>query len=294
MHQSPVDTTAMITAVDWWLTGLKEEQQASEYTVRGYGRDLSAFLDYLTERSEAGVGLSHLAALELDQFRGYCAYLEAVGKAPSSVARAVAALRNFFRFLAERQLAHNPFIEKLPAPRVPRRAVKSLSQTEAGQAIKLVAELSDAPWIAKRDEALFALLYGSGLRLGEALALTRGQAPAAGISLEVGSGHRRRSVPVLPFVPDLIADYLRVCPYPLSDTQPLFVGARGKRLNPGVVQRQIRRLRVLLQLPSNVTAHTFRQCFAQRLREEGGDLHAMQKLLGHAYPVTTQRYCNPR
>jgi len=292
MHQPSLNDTDVTTALELWLAALSEEQQASEYTVRGYGKDLRAFLGYLTEHSENGVGLSQLETLELAQFHDYCAHLVTAGKAPSSVARAVAALRNFFRFLAGRQLAHNPFIEKLPAPRVPRRSVQSLSQTEADQAIKIVAELSDAPWIAKRDEALFALLYGSGLRLGEALALTRGQAPV-GACLEVGNGHRRRSVPLLPFVPDLVADYLRVCPYSLSDDQPLFLGARGKRLNPGVVQRQIRRLRVLLQLPSNVTAHTFRQCFASRLREEGGDLQAMQKLLGHAYPVTTQRYCNP-
>jgi integrase/recombinase XerC len=293
MRQPPLDDADVVAALDLWLAALGGERQASGYTVRGYGQDVRAFLDYLTERSGYPIRLMHLAALELEEFHGYCAHLDAAGKAPSSVARAVSALRNFFRFLAERQLAHNPFIKKLPVPHVPRRSVKSLSQVEADQAIRIVAELSDAPWIAKRDEALFALLYGSGLRLGEALALTRGQAPT-GTSLEAGSGHRRRSVPVLPFVPDLVADYLRTCPYPLSDDQPLFVGARGKPLNPGVVQRQIRRLRVLLQLPSNVTAHTFRQCFASRLREQGGDLHAMQKLLGHAYPVTTQRYRNPR
>ncbi|MEE4379615.1 MAG: tyrosine-type recombinase/integrase [Candidatus Competibacteraceae bacterium] len=292
MRQPLLIDIHVAAALELWLAALSEEQQASEYTVRGYSQDLRAFLDYLTERSANGVSLSHLAALELEQFNDYCAHLDTAGKAPSSVARAVSALRNFFRFLAERQLANNPFIKQLPAPRVPRRVIKSLSQTEAGQVIQIVAELSDAPWIAKRDEALFALLYGSGLRLGEALALTRGQAPA-GTRLLVGNGNRRRSVPLAPFVPALVADYLRACPYSLSDDQPLFVGARGKRLNPGVVQRQIRRLRVLLQLPNDVTAHTFRQCFAQRLREEGGDLRAIQKILGHAYPATTQRYCNP-
>ena len=180
--------------------------------------------------------------------------------------------------------------------------------------LEAVGDLSDEPWVARRDTALLLLLYGCGLRIGEALALNRGQAPAglpteaasgtkAGLPAEAasgtkaggtmvitGKGGKQRMVPVLPVVARAMDDYLAACPYPLGDDDPLFVGVRGKRLNAGVVQRQVRRLRALLGLPETATPHALRHSFATHLLSGGGDLRTIQELLGHASLSTTQRY----
>jgi integrase/recombinase XerC len=289
----PTDAIASVTAPDTsdaiaaWRAGL--QQHTSPRTVDAYQRDLAAFLTYLTKRSGRPVSLAELAALVPADFNRYRSDRAALGQAPASIARAFSSLRHFFHFLDAGGLVHNPGIDAVTLPTVLRPMVRPLAPEAARQAIAAIVDLSDAPWIAKRDAALFALLYGSGLRLGEALALKRGQAPQGDHLIIVGSNNKQRTVPVLAGVPAAIADYLRACPYHLDAEQPLFVGARGRRLNPGVVQRQMRRLRVILGLPAGATPQAFRQCFAQRLRAEGGDLHAIQQLLGHAHPTTTRR-----
>lgn len=282
--------TAVEAAITAWQAWLRDRQNASDRTVSAYQRDLRAFLAYLSERSAEPVSLKGLAELPMQVFSDYRAACSARGRAPASIARALATLRNFYRFLDRNGLAHNPHIHRLASPKVPKPPPQSLSGEEARKAVAIVADLSDAPWMAKRDEALFALLYSAGLQLGEVLALNRGQIPEGEAPLTVGTGRKQRQVPLPAFVVTAIAEYLHACPYALSDTQPLFVGARGKRLNPGVVQRQTRRLRALLGLPAGTTPQAFRRSFAERLRAEGGDLRAIQKLLGHAYPVTTRRY----
>jgi integrase/recombinase XerC len=292
----PADSIASVTAPDTrdaiaaWQAGL--QQHASPHTVDAYQRDLAAFLAYLAKRSRHPVSLADLAALVSEDFNRYRSERAALKQAPASIARAFSSLRHFFRFLDAGGLVHNAGIDAVILPKVDRPIVRPLPPEAAQQAIEAIVDLSNAPWIAKRDAALFALLYGSGLRLGEALALTRGQAPQGDHMTIVSSNNKQRTVPVLAGVPAAIADYLRACPYHLDADQPLFVGARGRRLNPGVVQRQMRRLRVVLGLPARTTPQTLRQCFAQRLRAEGGDLQAIQQLLGHAHPATTQRCFN--
>lgn len=281
-------TPELAAAIAAWQDWLRQAKQASDHTLAAYARDLRAFLDYLPPP----VGLDTLAQLTLADFTEYCAQRAAQGRAPASIARTASTLRNFFRFLAEWQGIHNTAIQQLANPKVPRPTAPTLSASAARQTVTVAAELQDAPWLAKRDEALFALLYSAGLRLGEALALTRGQAPTGSV-ITVGHGRRRRCVPIEPFVITAVADYLQACPFALDAEQPLFVGARGGRLNPGVVQRQLRRLRGLLGLPAATTPQALRRCFAQRLRAEGGDLHAIRRLLGHAHLATTQRCTGP-
>lgn len=279
------DVQSAMTA--WW--DCLQEQRASTHTLNAYRRDLAAFLTHLAGQRGQPVRLADLAALQPDAFDGYCAQRSAQGQAPASLARALSTLRNFFRFLDSRDLAHNLHIKALANPRIPKPISQTLSREAAQKTVEVIADLSDTPWIARRDEALFALLYGSGLRLGEALALQRGQAPHGERLAIVGRDNRQRTVTVLPFVPSLIADYLRACPYQLDDSQPLFLGARGGPLNPGVVQRQMRRLRGLLGLPYGATPQALRRSFAMRLHAEGGDLRVIQALLGHAHLATTQR-----
>ncbi|MDD9877426.1 MAG: tyrosine recombinase XerC [Magnetovibrio sp.] len=281
----------VVNAIQEWQDWLRHERRASENTVTGYGHDLQGFLSFLADHLGYPPGLDELDRLNSLDFRGYLAKRNADGLTRTSTARAVSTLRSFFKFLDRRGLAHNAAIHALRTQKVPKSVPKALSAEEALDAVASIEALSDEPWIGKRDRALLALLYGSGLRIGEALGIDRGQVPAAGDSIRVtGKGDKERLVPVLPAVLDAIHDYVAACPYDLGADDPLFVGARGKRLNPGVAQKQMREVRKLLQLPDSATPHAMRHSFATHLLAGGGDLRIIQELLGHASLSTTQRY----
>ena len=177
---------------------------------------------------------------------------------------------------------------KTPRPRPP--LPKPLAVDEALDVLDLAASLNRTPWIQRRDVALFTLLYGCGLRIDEALGLNRAEAPDGDIMRITGKGGKQRLVPLLPVVVDAIARYLKACPYAPPPDGPLFLGARGKRLNAGVVQRNMRTLRRQLGLPESATPHALRHSFATHLLAGGGDLWTIQELLGHASLSTTQRY----
>lgn len=278
-------------AVGDWRDWLAAEKRMSPHTVSNYGRDVAAFLAFVAGHLGFPPGLGDLAALEPRDFRAWLSARNQEGLARSSTARALSTLRGFFRWLDRRGLGHNAAIGILRNPKLPRSVPKALEEPDALLALETVAELSDADWIGKRDAALLTLLYGCGLRIGEALGLDRSQAPLQGDSMTVtGKGNKQRLVPVLPAVAQGIRDYLAACPFPLRPDDPLFVGVRGDRLAAGVVQRQMRRLRALLGLPETATPHALRHSFATHLLAGGGDLRTIQELLGHASLSTTQRY----
>ena len=273
-----------------WLDWLTHEKRASPHSIDGYGRDLAAFLAFLQAHRGEPPGLDALAALSASDFRAYLAQRFDDGLARSSAARGLSALRGFFRFLDRRGLCSNAAIATVRTPRLPKSVPKALSEDEAAQSLETIEELALKPWMGKRDLALLTLLYGCGLRLGEALGLTRAEAPHGDALRVTGKGNKQRVVPVLPIVCEAIDDYLAHCPWRLAPDAPLFVGARGGPLNPGVVQRQMRRLRGALGLPETATPHALRHSFATHLLGSGGDLRSIQELLGHASLSTTQRY----
>ena len=293
---------AVASAIEDWRGWLAHERRASRHTLDAYGRDVAAFLRFLAGHLGFPPGLRDLDGLTPADFRSYLASRAGEGLGRTSVARAMSTLRGFFRFLDRAGLAHNAAIGGIRTPRVPQSVPKALTEADARMAVEAVGDLSDEPWVARRDTALLLLLYGCGLRIGEALALNRGQAPAGlpteaasaakagGTMVITGKGGKQRMVPVLPVVARAMDDYLAACPYPLGDDDPLFLGVRGKRLNAGVVQRQVRRLRALLGLPETATPHALRHSFATHLLSGGGDLRTIQELLGHASLSTTQRY----
>lgn len=280
----------VVSAADAWRTWLAKERRLSPNTVAAYGRDLSAFLEFLCGHLGVPPSFDGLQALTAADFRAYLAHRGNRGLARSSTARSMATLRSFFRFLQRRDFAQNSALRAIRTPKVPKGIPKPLSEGEALRSVDNVSDLTDEAWIALRDRALLTLLYGCGLRIGEALALCRRDAPRDDMITVTGKGSKQRIVPILPVVTDAIAAYLDACPHVLAPTDPLFVGARGGRLNPGVVQRQMRRLRALLSLPETATPHALRHSFATHLLAEGGDLRTIQELLGHASLSTTQRY----
>ncbi len=234
--------------------------------------------------------LGAIAALSPADFRAFLAKRAGEGLAPSSLARTLSVLRSFFRFLERRSLASAPALHFLRSPKRRANLPRPLLVEEAKATLAADPGRAAKEWIGKRDAAIFALLYGCGLRLSEALGLARGAAPFGRSLLVTGKGRKTRELPVLPVVEKAVADYLRACPFALESEGPLFVGARGAPLNPRLVQRQMAALRDHLALPESATPHALRHSFATHLLGAGADLRAIQELLGHSSLSTTQRY----
>jgi integrase/recombinase XerC len=281
---------AVVAAVASWRAWLANERRASPHTLSAYGRDLRDFLAVLARHRGGPPGLADLAALSLGDFRAFLAHRARDGLSVSSRARSLATVRGFFRFLERNGLVANAAIRLVRTPKLARSLPKALAVGEALASVETVVDLSDEPWVARRDRALLLLLYGCGLRIGEALGLNRRDAPVGDSLVVTGKGSKQRLVPILPIVGEAISDYLAACPYPGDGDTPLFVGVRGGRLDPAVVQRQMRRLRAALGLPETATPHALRHSFATHLLADGGDLRTIQELLGHASLSTTQRY----
>ena len=277
-------------AIAAWQSWLETERRVSVHTGAAYMRDLKIFLDFLAEHRGGFADLAALEGLGHNDFRSYLAQRAMDDRARSSTARALSVLRRFFRFLERTDRARNDAIGAVRTPRLPHSVPKPVA---AEDALAIIAQAGDTThkqsWVAARDTALLLLLYGAGLRIDEALSLNENQAPSGDSLRVLGKGGKERIVPVLPAVREAVAAYKRACPYVVPGG-PLFLGARGGRLNAGVVQRELRRIRGALGLPETATPHALRHSFATHLLQAGGDLRAIQELLGHASLSTTQRY----
>jgi len=273
-----------------WLRRLESEQRCSPHTLAAYARDADAFVSFLSAHMGGAPGLAELKQLRTADFRAWLARRMNANFERSSTARALSAIRSLFHHLDRQGLVHNPALASVKAPKLPRAIPKPLSAAEAFDLIDN-AELDAAePWIAKRNIAVLMLLYGCGLRIAEALSLTRAEAPAGRAMTITGKGRKQRMVPILPAVAEAAAAYVESCPHALAADGPLFVGVRGGPLHPRIVQGIIARLRPLLGLPETATPHALRHSFATHLLAGGGDLRTIQELLGHASLSTTQRY----
>jgi integrase/recombinase XerC len=277
-------------ALNDWQTWLAEERQASPHTIAAYAQDMTAFLDAVAEHIGGAPGIAALLDLRTADFRAWLARKGRDGLSRTSLARALSTVRGFFRYLERHGHGANAHLGALRTPRLPRSVPRPLAEEEALEVIAGALTLDAQPWIAKRDVALFTMLYGCGLRIGEALGLNRGDSPRRDTVLVRGKGNKQRQVPVLPAVREALAEYLAACPFDPGADGPLFIGARGKRLSPREVQRQMARLRARLGLAETATPHALRHSFATHLLAAGVDLRAIQELLGHASLSTTQRY----
>jgi integrase/recombinase XerC len=278
-------------AIHRWQSRMADERRASPHTLAAYSLDLAQFLDFLQEHRGATPTLAELAALRASDFRAYLAHCAGRELSPSSRARALSVLRGFFRFLDRADLVHNAALAAVRTPKLPRSVPKAIAADEALAVLESAGEDEAAAWLRARDVALLSLLYGCGLRLGEALGLTRREAPLeAGTMTVTGKGNKQRQLPVLPAVAEAVAAYVALCPHALAPDAPLFRGVRGGPLHPRLVQRRMTALRAALSLPESATPHALRHSFATHLLAGGGDLRAIQELLGHASLSTTQRY----
>ncbi len=276
----------------WW-EWLAAERRLAAATLSAYARDLADFLEFLAEHRGGPVTAEVLAQLEVSDMRAWLAARHRRGLARSSTMRALAAVRGFFRLCERRFGLSQAAVFALTTPPGPRPLPRPLSVAQALTLARSARE-DGSRWLRLRDHALVLLLYGSGLRVGEALALKRGAVGREVRRLErlrvAGKGGRMREVPVLPPVARALADYLDACPYVLGEEDPLFVGARGGRLAASVVRARLRLLRRALGLPDHASPHALRHSFATHLLADGADLRAIQELLGHARLSTTQRY----
>jgi integrase/recombinase XerC len=278
-----------------WLSHLRAERRLSPKTLEAYARDVRQCLDFLCEHFGARVTLARFSKLEATDVRAFMAMRRADDIASRSLMRTLAGLRSFGRFLEREGKGKVGALSAIRAPKVGKTLPKPL-QVAAAKRLADADERADETretWILARDAAVMALLYGSGLRISEALGLNRRDVPRPGegdVLVVTGKGNKTRMVPVLQNVLALIADYVAICPYPLPPERPIFVGARGGPLSPRIIQLTMERLRGALGLPDSATPHALRHSFATHLLSRGGDLRAIQELLGHSSLSTTQIY----
>ncbi|MCK1280060.1 tyrosine recombinase XerC [Bradyrhizobium sp. 61] len=278
-----------------WLSHLGAERRLSPKTLEAYGRDLRQCLDFLCNHWGERVTLARFAALEATDIRAFMAMRRADDIAGRSLMRALAGLRSFGRFLEREGKGKVGALSAIRAPKVAKTLPKPLPMASA----KRLADADERAgeeretWVLARDAAVMALLYGSGLRISEALGLKRREVPRPGegdVLIVTGKGNKTRMVPVLQNVLALVQEYVAMCPYPLPAEGPIFLGARGGPLSPRIIQLAMERLRGALGLPDSATPHALRHSFATHLLSRGGDLRAIQELLGHSSLSTTQIY----
>ncbi len=291
MIDLPDDT---FRACQSWLAHLAGERRLSPKTLEAYGRDARQFFAFLTDHLGGPPTLDAIARLKPMDLRAFLAARRAAGVTGRSLMRQLAALRSFARHLERGGLGTASAFVAMRAPKVS----KGLPRPLTAEAARAVADADSRAgeeregWILQRDAAVMTLLYGCGLRISEALGLKGADAKAlaAGSIIVTGKGGKMREVPVLPQVARAGADYVAACPYQLKADGPLFVGARGGPLSPRIIQLAMERLRGALGLPARATPHALRHSFASHLLGRGGDLRAIQELLGHASLSTTQIY----
>jgi len=281
--------TELEKIINRWLEWLKTQRNYSEHTIESYLSDLNILLNYISPHQ---VHLPDLEQMDIRDFRNFFSSRakENIGKA--SIAREEAAIRNFFKWMDEQNIMQNTAIFQIATPKQPKILPRALDIDAMFEVIDKSKETKNGvePWIGARDMAIFTLLYGSGLRISEALNLNVEDIDNKELIKIHGKGNKDRYVPILPITKERIEVYKSMCPYNLKYSGALFLGAKGERLKARIIQRKLQKIRLELNLPKNITPHALRHSFATHLLAEGLDLRSIQELLGHASLSSTQRY----
>lgn len=273
-----------------WLDTRRALAGAAENTITAYQGDVADFLGFMTLHHGESQGLAALERISVSDMRAWMAHLRKDGIAPRSLSRKLSAVKSFYRWLAEREGFEPTAVLSTRAPKFQRKLPRPLAEDAAKAMIDTVELQSNEPWVAARDAAVMTLLYGCGLRISEALGLTGADVPLPPTLRIIGKGGKERVVPVIAPARDAVATYVRLCPYSPEPGEPLFRGVRGGALSPRLIQGVMARARMQLGLPATATPHAMRHSFATHLLAAGGDLRAIQELLGHASLSTTQAY----
>ena len=282
----------LIRARQAWLQGLARERRLAPLTVEAYERDTRQFMQFLTGHLGGPPGISDIAQLRPADLRAFLASRRQGGAGARTLGRGLAGIRSLLKHLERAGLVNAAGAGALRAPRQPKSLPKPLTAPDARRVVSASEQLAEEPWVAARNAAVLTLLYGCGLRISEALALTGEDfGDRAQRSLRVkGKGGKTRIVPLLAAAHQAVAEYRRLCPFHIPADGKLFLGARGGQLQPAIIQREMKKLRSALNLPETATPHALRHSFATHLLGRGGDLRAIQELLGHASLSTTQIY----
>ena len=283
-------TPAMADRLEAWLTHLSALDDAAPATVTAYRTDLAGFLSFMGEYHGGAAGPEALRGLGLTDMRAWMAHERARGLSARSLARALSAVKSFYRWWADRDGFDATPVLSTRSPRFGRKLPRPLDEAAAKAMLDRVELQSAEPWVAARDGAVITLLYGLGLRISEALSLKGREAPLGEMLRIRGKGKKDRLVPVLPAARAAVEDYRRLCPHPLTGEAPLFRGIRGGPMPPSSLRSAMRAARAQLGLPATATPHAMRHSFATHLLNRGGDLRTIQELLGHARLSTTEGY----
>ena len=277
-------------ALEGWLASSRALNGTAENTLTAYRGDVVDFIAFLTEYHGEAQGLAPLARITVPDMRAWMAHTRSGGASARSLARKLSAVKSFYRWLSEREGFEPTAVLSTRAPKFQKKLPRPLSEDAAREMIDTVGLQSQKDWVGARDMAVVTLLYGCGLRISEALSLTGRDLPLGEAMRIVGKGGKERVVPVLPVARQAVATYVKLCPFEMAPNAPVFRGARGGALNPRLVQKVTEQARLQLGLPATATPHAMRHSFATHLLSAGGDLRAIQELLGHASLSTTQAY----
>lgn len=280
----------LTAAADRWLAELQAVGGRSPNTIAAYRTDLLSFFGFLQSYEGGSLGTAQIGRLDTGTMRSWMAHERGRGLGPRSLARALSAVKGFVSWLAEREGFDPSPVLMTRSPRFQKKLPRPLAEDAAKAMIETVELQSLTDWIARRDSAVVTLLYGCGLRISEALGLTGRDLPLGDTLRIVGKGNKERLVPVIAPARRSMEEYVAACPFDMEPGEPVFRGARGGPLNPRLVQKVMEKARTQLGLPASATPHAMRHSFATHLLNAGGDLRAIQELLGHASLSTTQAY----
>lgn len=276
--------------VDDFLVYLASQKRCSHHTIISYHTDIFYFFSFLKNQSNISIDKAKLNSLTIQNFRSWLVFRKEQNFSNSSTARAVSCLRSFFKFLNGHKIITNKTIENIKSPKLGKSIPKAVDKIDIDSITSIIKEFSKEEWLQKRDLALLTLIYGAGLRISEALSITKNHLNNNGVIIITGKGNKQRMVPILPIIEKRIKEYLEIIPHKINNNAPVFLGLRGKKYQPAMFEKLIQNIREFLNLSNTITPHSFRHSFATHLLEAGGDLRTIQELLGHSSLSTTQRY----
>lgn len=282
--------TELLELVDKWQKYLKLQKNYSDHTLCSYKNDIDNFFDFIKSYDSEILSVDGISKVDIRLIRSWLAKRQQDKYVAASNARCLSAVKNFYKYLEKTIGVSCHTVFSVKNPKKANVLPKSLSQDDSKLSLEHIDDFANLEWIELRNKALLILIYASGLRISEALSITKSHLQNIDFIRITGKGQKERLVPWIPVAREFIDKYLSKLPHNISEQDRIFRGKMGKELQPAVFNRELIRLRRFYGLPEHLTAHAFRHSFATHLLENGADLRSIQELLGHKNLSTTQRY----